>query len=190
MVPSSWSDLSLAEREALVALARASIEKGLCGQEPRVEALEHPERLRPPGASFVTLYIEGALRGCIGTLVAYRPLVADIADNAWNAAFRDPRFPVLTWPEFRRLDIHLSLLSAPEPISVSSEQELLAELRPGVDGLVIEEGSKRGTFLPSVWQQLSEPVEFLRQLKRKAGLPVDYWSSGMRVSRYTVVSFP
>jgi AmmeMemoRadiSam system protein A len=186
----SWNELSGDERDTLLIIARASIEKGLCGNEPHVRPEEHPERLRAPGASFVTLHMDNELRGCIGSLVARQPLVADVADNAWGAAFRDPRFPAMTWSEFPRLEIHLSLLTCPEPVAISSEQHLLALLRPGVDGLVIEEGYHRGTFLPSVWEQLPDPVEFLRQLKRKAGLPADYWSASLRVSRYTTVSIP
>jgi AmmeMemoRadiSam system protein A len=186
----SWSELASAERELLLTLARASIEKGLCGGEPAVQARDYAAALRVPGASFVTLHVEDDLRGCIGSLTAREPLVVDVAKNAFGAAFRDPRFPVLTWREFRCLDIHLSLLNAPEPVACRSEEDLLAQLRPGVDGLVIEEDYRRGTFLPAVWEQLPEPREFLRHLKRKAGLPADYWSGSLRVSRYTVESIP
>jgi AmmeMemoRadiSam system protein A len=113
-----------------------------------------------------------------------------VASNAYSAAFEDPRFAPLERGEFERLDIHLSLLSAPEPIQFGSEKDLLAQIRPSLDGLVLEEGARRGTFLPSVWEQLPDPVEFLRHLKRKAGLPADYWSATLRVSRYTSESIP
>lgn len=178
------------ERETLLGLARASIREGLKGQKLAVHADDHPPPLRAPGASFVTLHIERELRGCIGSLEARAPLAMDVANNAWSAAFRDPRFDPLTAREYERLDIHLSILTAPEPMRFSSEEDLLNQLRPGVDGLVIEESFRRGTFLPSVWEQLPEARAFLRALKRKAGLPVDFWSDRLRVSRYTTVSIP
>lgn len=181
---------SPAERESLLALARDSIREGLGGQRLAVRADDYPPVLRAPGASFVTLQLDFELRGCIGSLEARVPLALDVASNAWNAAFRDPRFDPLTPHEFEGLDIHLSVLTPSQPMQFTSEDDLLGQLRPGVDGLVIEESFRRGTFLPSVWEQLPEPREFLRALKRKAGLPVDFWSASLRVSRYTTVSIP
>lgn len=177
-------------KQQLLRLAGESIKKGLCGEMPAVSATDYPEPLRVLRATFVTLHLEAQLRGCIGTLEARRTLVEDVASNAWSAAFRDPRFSALTWTEFERLDIHISVLSLPEPLQFSSEDELVAQLRPRVDGLIIEEGFNRGTFLPSVWEQLPDPREFLRQLKHKAGLSPDYWSSRIRVQRYTTESIP
>lgn len=177
-------------KQQLLQLAAASIKKGLCGETLTVRATDYPEPLRVLRATFITLHLEAQLRGCIGTLEARRTLVEDVVSNAWSAAFHDPRFPALTWSEYERLDIHISVLSLPEPLQFSSEDELLAQLRPQVDGLIIEEDYRRGTFLPSVWEQLPEPSEFLRQLKRKAGLPPDYWSSRIRVQRYTTESIP
>lgn len=142
-----------------------------------------------PGATFVTLKIDGELRGCIGTLEAYRPLGEDIRGNALAAAFRDPRFPRLEAAELARVRLHVSLLSALEPLACSGEADLLGRLRPGVDGLVLEHEDHRGTFLPAVWRQLPGPRQFLRQLKRKAGLPPEFWAPGVRVSRYTVDSW-
>ena len=179
---------SPADRGALLNLARASIRAGLEGGEPRVRATDYPAGLQAPRASFVTLNVAAQLRGCIGTLEAHQPLVLDVAQNAFAAAFRDPRFPALGRDEFARIEIHISILSVPEPVAFASEADLLARLRPGVDGLIIEEGYRRGTFLPAVWESLPEPGEFLRQLKRKAGLPADYWSAGIRIRRYTVES--
>ena len=179
---------SPADRGALLDLARASIRAGLEGGEPRVRATDYPAGLQAPRASFVTLNVAAQLRGCIGTLEAHQPLVLDVAQNAFAAAFRDPRFPALGRDEFARIEIHISILSVPEPVAFASEADLLARLRPGVDGLIIEEGYRRGTFLPAVWESLPEPGEFLRQLKRKAGLPADYWSAGIRIRRYTVES--
>jgi uncharacterized protein len=129
------------------------------------------------------------LRGCIGSLEARRPLALDVAENAFASAFRDPRFAPLARAEEPRLDLHISVLSEAEQIPVRSEAELLASLRPGIDGVILSAGARRGTFLPSVWEQLPEPHRFLAQLKRKAGLPADYWSAELRVERYTVEAF-
>ncbi|HEU5339588.1 MAG TPA: AmmeMemoRadiSam system protein A [Sulfuricaulis sp.] len=190
----SLSNLSPAftpsHKQQLLQLAGESIKKGLCGETLNVRAIDYPESLRVLRASFVTLHLDENLRGCIGTLEARQTLVEDVASNAYNAAFRDPRFSTLTWPEYERLDIHISVLSLPEPLQFSTEEELLTQLRPRVDGLILEEDYRRGTFLPSVWDQLSDPREFLRQLKHKAGLPPDYWSRRIRVQRYTVESIP
>jgi uncharacterized protein len=184
------SVLTSVHKQQLLQVAGESIRKGLCGETLAVRAADYPEPLRVARATFVTLHVEEKLRGCIGTLEACRMLVEDVAGNAWSAAFRDPRFPALTWPEYERLDIHISILSPPEPMRFSSEEDLLAQLRPRVDGLIIEEGSARGTFLPSVWEQVPEPREFLRHLKLKAGLRPDHWSSRIRVQRYTAESVP
>ena len=177
-------------KQQLLQLAGESIKKGLCGDTLAVRAADFPEPLRALRATFVTLHVEAQLRGCIGMLEARRTLVEDVVSNAYGAAFRDPRFSALTWLEYERLDVHISVLSPPEPVEFSSEEDLLAQLRPRVDGLIIEEGFSRGTFLPSVWEQLPDPREFLRQLKRKAGLRPDYWSGRIRVQRYTTESIP
>ena len=177
-------------RQQLLQLAGESIKKGLCGETLEVRAAEYAAPLREARATFVTLQVDAQLRGCIGTLEAHRLLVEDVVSNAWSAAFRDPRFPALTWPEYERIEIHISILSPPEPMQFASEEDLLAQLRPQVDGLIIEEGFYRGTFLPSVWEQLPDPREFLRHLKRKAGLRPEYWSSRLRVQRYTTESIP
>ena len=175
-------------KHQLLESARESIKKSLCGEILTVNAVDYPEPLRIPRATFVTLHVDGKLHGCVGTLEACRPLVEDVVSNARSAAFHDSRFPALTWPEFERLEIHISILSPPEPMTFSSEADLLAQLRPQVDGLILEEGHYRGTFLPSVWEQLPSPHDFLRQLKLKAGLDPDHWSSQLRVQRYTAES--
>jgi AmmeMemoRadiSam system protein A len=177
-------------RQQLLALAADAIRAGLDGRQLTVRIADYPEPLHEPRASFVTLHLDECLRGCIGSLEARRPLAEDVVYNAYGAAFEDPRFPTLTLEEFERLDIHLSILSPPEPMMFSTEADLVAQLRPHVDGLVIEEGWRRGTFLPSVWEQLSDPYQFLRHLKRKAGLPEDYWSETIRIKRYTVEAVP
>lgn len=170
----------------LLRVARASIEHRLRGEKLRVELTEYSEGLRDPGASFVTLMLRGELRGCVGSLEAKRPLVVDVAHNARAAAFDDPRFPALTPDEGGQLELHISVLSALEPIACEHEGDVIRALRPGVDGLVIEEGRLRATYLPTVWDSLPEPREFLRQLKRKAGLSPDHWSTRLRVRRYTI----
>lgn len=181
--------LDAGERLALLRIARAAIGDGLRGPRPCALDLErHAPVLRAPGATFVTLELHGELRGCIGTLEAFQPLALDTAENAYAAAYRDPRFPALTAPELARLDIHISILSAPEPLAFTSEQELIGQLRPGIDGLILSERGLGGTFLPAVWESVADPHEFLRHLKLKAGLPISYWSDTIKVSRYTTLS--
>jgi uncharacterized protein len=141
------------------------------------------------GACFVTLLSNGSLRGCIGSLTAYRPLNEDVIGNAQAAAFRDPRFAPLQADELDSLDIELSILSLPEPIHFDNEDNLLQQLRPNIDGLVLIEKGHRGTFLPSVWRQLPSREQFLRHLKQKAGLPPTYWSESIQIQRYTTESF-
>ena len=142
--------------------------------------------LAEPGASFVTLTRQGELRGCIGTLEAHRPLGLDVRENAVAAAFRDPRFMPLTRVEFDEIRVEVSVLSPSEVLVVASEEHALATLRPNVDGVVFEYRHYRSTFLPQVWEQLPEPAEFMAHLKRKAGLPADFWAEEVRLSRYTV----
>ncbi|MBK8639162.1 MAG: AmmeMemoRadiSam system protein A [Chromatiaceae bacterium] len=177
-------------RQALLAVARCSIALGLEEGRPlRVNLEDYAAELRAQRAAFVTLQEFGQLRGCIGHLEARQPLVKDVAENAFAAAFRDPRFPPVTARELERLHIEISVLTPPTPLSFGSEQELFALIEPGRDGLILEEGLARGTFLPSVWESLPKPVDFLRHLKRKAGLPENYWSDRLRVSRYRTESF-
>lgn len=181
---------SAADRRTLLEMARWSIRTGLeSGASIVPDESPYPSLLRESRASFVTLRIDGALRGCMGTLEAVRPLVEDVAHNAYTAAFRDPRFQPLTRGEYDRLDVQISVLSPPVPFPVESEPDLLARVRPGVDGLILIEGNRRGTLLPSVWESLPEPAAFVGTLKRKAGLPEDYWSDTLRLYRYTAESF-
>ncbi len=173
-------------QQQLLELAKASIAHGLQTGKPLTVDLDGlPDELQQPHATFVTLQIRGQLRGCIGMLEAKRPLAVDVAENAFAAAFRDPRFPALQQNEFELLEIHLSLLSPTEPVQFTSENDLISQMRPGIDGLILQEGALRGTFLPSVWESLADPRQFLRHLKQKAGLPPDYWSDTLTVSRYT-----
>jgi AmmeMemoRadiSam system protein A len=182
--------LADALRARLIEVARRSIETGLAAGHPLVVIpSEYHRDLKTVRASFVTLQKSGQLRGCIGHLDAVQPLVVDVAENAFAAAFRDPRFAPLTereWPEVR---LHLSLLTVPRPMTFTDEADLVRQLRPGEDGLVLQDGPNRGTFLPSVWQSLPEPERFLAHLKQKAGLAANHWSATLEVSRYGTESF-
>ncbi len=176
---------------ALLQVADASIEYGLCYHQPLpVAPADYPAPLQMPRAVFVTLTLHSTLRGCVGTLDSGQPLVVNTAKYAYAAAFSDTRFSPLTRDEYSGLNIHISLLSALETLPCSSENDLLAKIRPGLDGLLLEEGGYRGTLLPSVWQDIPEPREFLRRLKMKAGLPPGYWSQQLQVRRYTAQSIP
>jgi AmmeMemoRadiSam system protein A len=177
----------------LLALAREAIAAALCvpALAARVPA---PERaapwLRALGACFVTLTQEGRLRGCIGSVRARRPLAEDVCANARAAALCDPRFPPLTAVELPATRIEVSLLSPASPLAAASEEEALAALRPGIDGVILELGGEsHATFLPQVWENLPSPRDFLAHLKHKAGLPVDFWSPDLRLQRYTVVKW-
>ncbi len=192
MEPTPLPDTTLNStlRQTLLETAIASIRHGLEHGSPLKPVLdEQPAELQLERATFVTLNLQGQLRGCIGHLEAIQPLITDVAENAFAAAFRDPRFPPLSQPELQGLEIHLSILTPSQPLEFSSEDELIAQLRPGVDGLILEEKGQRGTFLPAVWESLPEPTSFLSHLKMKAGLPADYWSPSLRVYRYTTESF-
>lgn len=176
------------EGSILLHIARAAIENDL-GVRAEMPSQAEPI-LHEPGASFVTLTKRGALRGCIGTLEAYRPLGDDVAENARAAAFSDPRFPPLTADEFDDIAIEVSYLSGIEPIATDgSEAAALAALRPRVDGIVLRYGHHRATFLPQVWDDLPEPEQFLRHLKRKARLDESFWDPSIELGRYEVQSW-
>ena len=170
----------------LLALARHAIAErlGLEQAQPQADGA-----LRRAGASFVTLLCGEALRGCIGSLKATRALALDVRENALAAAFRDPRFPPLSLTEFPLLSIEVSLLSRPQPAFFAAEAELLARLVPGVDGVALELGEHRATFLPQVWETLPDPREFVAALKAKAGLPEGFWSPRLNVSLYRVTKW-
>ena len=184
------NSLSAADRATLLEVARASIQHGLRHRRAlAVDPADYPETLRPLRATFVTLEIDGQLRGCIGALTAYQPLVQDVAAHAYAAAFEDPRFPELRPEEFPKLEIFISVLSPPEPMRFDSEEDLLPQMRPGMDGLILQFRHYRATFLPAVWESLPDPYVFLAQLKHKAGLPLDFWSPELRVERYATEYF-
>lgn len=177
----------------LLALAREAIAAALYLPAPaaRCQAGElEAAWLRAPGACFVTLTRQGRLRGCIGSVRARRPLADDVRANARAAALSDPRFPPLTAGELPDTRIEVSLLSPASPLPAASEEEALAALRPGIDGIILEVGSEtHATFLPQVWENLPSPRDFLAHLKHKAGLPPDFWSPDLRLQRYTVTKW-
>ena len=177
--------LNKENKACLLGLAKRSIQHGLqTGQPLQLDLANFPDELISKGATFVTLQLHGQLRGCIGILEAIRPLAVDVAENAFFAAFNDSRFSPLSRAEFDQLEIHISLLTPPKLVLFESEQDLIRQLRPNIDGLLLEEGWRRGTFLPSVWGQLPKPEIFLSHLKQKAGLAPDYWSDTIKVYRY------
>ncbi|MGE0082502.1 MAG: AmmeMemoRadiSam system protein A [Thiohalomonadaceae bacterium] len=187
----SSTELSAADRDTLLRVAAASIRHGFTHARPLpVKAEDYPEALRPLRATFVTLLDRrNELRGCIGGLQAQWPLVEDVARHAFAAAFEDPRFLPVRPEEFSGLTLSISILNPAVALPASSEAELVAALRPGADGLILREGARRSTFLPSVWEQLPDPHDFLAHLRMKAGLPPDYWSDTLRFERYTTESF-
>ena len=182
--------LDVHDRETLLQVAADSIQHGLdTGHALGIKPADYSPALQQPGASFVTLTILRQLRGCMGMLSATRPLVEDVAENAFAAAFEDPRFPALSQAEYDQLEYHISILNPAEAMEFDSEADLLLQLRPGIDGLILEDRGRRATFLPSVWESLPTAADFLQHLKRKAGLPMDYWSNSLRMQRYTVEEF-
>jgi MEMO1 family protein len=170
----------------LLPIARAAISRTL-GHV--LTAAEHAPWLQQVGASFVTLTQNGQLRGCIGSLEARRPLLADIKANAIAAALRDPRFAPLTATELTQTEIEVSVLSPMQAMRFDSEAQALAQLRPGIDGVLFEYQQYRSTFLPQVWEQLPSPPQFMAHLKHKAGLGADFWAEGVRLQRYTVAKW-
>ena len=184
------SEWNLAERQMLLQLAREAIRSPLEGEKQfNIQLERFPDHLKDKRASFVTINLDGNLRGCIGSLEAHRPLVLDVAHNAQAAAFKDPRFSQLTHGEYQRIDLHISVLSAPLALSVSSRDELIAELQPGTHGLIIEENGRRATYLPSVWSQLKDPETFVSELRRKAGLDPLGWDAATKVYTYVTEEF-
>jgi AmmeMemoRadiSam system protein A len=179
------------DRETLLKLARETIASQARGQRmPNIDLDAVSEDLRREAACFVTLTKHEQLRGCIGSLEARQPLALDVRDNAIGAAFRDPRFPPVDAEELDDLHVEISVLSHPEPLSYDGPQDLIAKLHPGIDGVVIERGWNRATFLPQVWEKIPSPHEFLQHLCLKAYLPADaYKHPGLDVYTYQVEMF-
>ena len=188
------AELGARERAALLSIARASIAHGLEHGDPLEAAyLEQAglisDALAAPAATFVTIKKHGDLRGCVGSLEVKFPLAVDVARNGYLAAFHDSRFAQLHAGELQHIHLEITVLSPHEPINVASEAQLLAELEPGRDGLVLECEGRRATFLPQVWEHLPDPSAFVAELKLKAGIPTRYWSHSVRAYRYRAESF-
>jgi uncharacterized protein len=184
-------DLDDAQRAELLDIAAAAVADALA--RGRVGSPALPDGVDPvllrPGASFVTLERGERLLGCIGTLEARDPLALDVAHHALQAAFADPRLPAITVDDYVVMSIKVSVLSDPEPIDVSSFEEAVAAIRPGVDGVVLDGPRHRATFLPSVWPKLADPADFLAALWDKAGLVPGTWPPGTRILRYGTIEF-
>ena len=178
--------MSAEKGRVLLPIARAAIARAL--DVPRT-ADESAPWLAEYGAYFVTLTQGGELRGCIGSLQACQSLLADVKGNAVSAASRDPRFVPLGAEELDITTVEVSLLSATQPMVVRDEADALAQLRPNVDGVIFEYGRYRSTFLPQVWENLARPRDFLAMLRRKAGLPDDFWAEDVKLSRYSVTKW-
>jgi uncharacterized protein len=190
MALSSCIELSVAERAPLLQIARRVVNSGVDSSASFKLVLQDlPTALRVKRAVFVTLSTGGRLRGCIGSLEASQPLATAVAEAAHGAAFRDPRFAPLQVHELDHISIEISVLSAMQPLPVSSRAELLAALQPLHDGLLLQEGPRRATFLPEVWRQLPDPDNFFNHLLTKAGLPIGYWSPNLTFFRYQTLSF-
>ena len=183
--------LSEDEKRELLSLARQSIANAACGENPPVVNLEEKSvSLREPGATFVTITRKGDLRGCIGTLEPYQPLILDVIEHAAAAAMNDFRFLPVRPEELDELELEISVLTRPKKITYSSIDELYQLITPGRDGVVIRDGARRATFLPQVWEQLPELDEFMGHLCRKMGASADYWKkSKLEISMYQVIEF-
>ena len=182
--------LSPEDLDALFGLADLGVRAGLAGDAaPKVHPETLPSALREPRGVFVTLEVDGQLNGCIGSVVPGDPLGAAVAELAWRAAFADPRLPPLTLDDYPLLEIKLSLIGPLEPVAAGSEEELAANLRPGVDGVLIRWGAANATFLPGVWDKLPDSVTFLRHLEAKAGLRPGQWPRGVEAWRYQTAEY-
>ncbi|WP_428035095.1 AmmeMemoRadiSam system protein A [Amphritea sp.] len=179
---------SATEQQFLLQLARETVARGVSGLEPQRPSAENiPEGVERSRACFVTLKLDGRLRGCIGNLEANSSLVDAVLRNSYLAAFRDQRFDPVSAAELAKLQYEISVLTPMVPLPVSSEADLLAKIRPGIDGLLFEAEGHRSTFLPSVWEQLNQPKNFLNQLRQKAGLAADYWSDDVQCWIYQAI---
>ena len=184
------SNLTEQQQKELLRLARQTIARGCQNsQPPEVNLPNPPAAFLQQGACFVTLHKHDDLRGCIGSIEAHRPLLDDIIYNAFASAFRDHRFAPVQEQELNDLHIGISILTPKQRMAVKTEAELLANLRPGVDGLLIDSVRYHATFLPQVWEQLPEPTRFLAHLKQKAGMPADVWPEDMVCYKYQCIHF-
>jgi AmmeMemoRadiSam system protein A len=179
------------ERSVLLKQARLALAQGVSGAPLKPLHLEDfPPKLREPGVTFVTLTINGQLRGCVGALEAYQPLIEDVREHTISAALRDFRFSPVLPDELAAIEIEISRLTAPQLFAYRNAEDLLAKLRPGIDGVVLSDGLRRATFLPQVWEKLPEPELFLEHLCQKMGAPADLWrKKHLEVLIYQVEEF-
>ncbi len=183
--------LNQAEQGILLRIAREALDSSVRGEPlPAIPLPALPEPLQENGASFVTLTIEGQLRGCIGALEAYQPLALDVQEHAVAAALQDYRFPNVRPTELSFIEIEVSVLTPRSPLAYDSPQDLIQKLRPGIDGVVLQDGFRKATFLPQVWDQISDPEQFLSQLCLKMGANADLWrTKHIQVFTYQVQEF-
>jgi AmmeMemoRadiSam system protein A len=183
--------LTTEEKQALLSLARTTLERSLRGHELQPLDLEHATpRLREAGASFITLTIQGDLRGCIGALEPYQPLLQDVREHALAAALEDPRFPPVVAAELDRIQIEISCLTVPHALEYRDAQDLLGHLRPNIDGVILRDGMRRATFLPQVWEKIPDKAQFLDNLCAKMGAAPDTWRrKHLEVLTYQVEEF-
>jgi AmmeMemoRadiSam system protein A len=179
------------EKQQLLDIARRAITAAASRKPiPEVDLDTLPQSLLQSAACFVTLHVDDMLRGCTGSLVAQRPLAQEVSLTAVQTAFRDPRFPPVSAAEVPNLDIEISVLTPPRPLTYTSPEDLIVRLRPGVDGVTLRQGFRRATFLPQVWERIPEPRRFLEMLCQKMGLPADAWLSGeMEVEVYQAIAW-
>jgi AmmeMemoRadiSam system protein A len=179
------------EKQILLRLAREAMEHAVSGRKlPPLDQSSLTSHLRENGASFVTLTIDGNLRGCIGALEAFQPLVDDVREHAVAAALEDPRFLPVEKNELGRIHIEVSRLTAPQPLEYSSSHDLLSKLRPHVDGVILKSDFRRATFLPQVWEKIPRPEDFLDQLCMKMGARPGTWqNTKLQVFTYQVEEF-
>ena len=182
--------MKTSDKKQLLRIARNSIGYGIHhGSDLIINIEKFSEQLTGIAATFVTLFKMGELRGCVGCLEASRPLITDVSKNAFQSAFHDIRFSPVTQKELNKLIIKISILSPAETIKFSSEKDLISQICPNIDGLILRDGFNRGTFLPNVWETIPEPQSFVHHLKKKAGLSSEYWSDTIKIDRYTTFEF-
>ncbi len=185
------TQLTQSDQKILLSIARDAVERSVRRQKlTDISSSELSPPLKAEGASFVTLTKVGILRGCIGTLEAYQPLAKDVQEHAVAAALQDPRFPVVQPQECSTIEIEVSVLTPKERLMYEGSQDLIEKIRPGIDGVVLQDGFRKATFLPQVWEKLPSPEEFLTHLCMKMGVNGNFWrEKPLSVFLYQVQEF-
>ena len=183
--------ISEIDKKKLLEIAREAITCTVRNEQlVKIKLQEYSQLLRDPGASFVTLTIQGKLRGCIGTLEANQPLVLDVQEHAVAAAMEDYRFPVVREEELQLISIEISRLTPVQLVDYSTHEDLISKIRVSVDGVLIRANGRRATFLPQVWEKVPDPEQFLSQLCMKMGAPPDLWrEKHLQIYTYQVEKF-